>query len=51
VSQVAESFEGEAEVVVAKIDADKFKENAGKYGVTGFPTIMWFPKDKKVRVY
>jgi len=45
--KVAESFEGESSVVVAKIDADKYKANSGKYGVTGFPTIMWFPKDKK----
>jgi len=45
--KVAAAFAGEENVVVAKIDADKYKEIAGKFGVTGFPTIKWFPKAEK----
>jgi len=41
------TFAGEEEVVIAKLDADKYKSKSGKYGVTGFPTLLWFPKDKK----
>jgi protein disulfide-isomerase A6 len=30
-------------VTIAKLDADANKDLAGKFGVTGFPTIKWFP--------
>jgi len=41
------TFQGEDSVVIAKIDADKHKRHSSKYGVTGFPTLMWFGKDNK----
>ncbi len=33
--------------MIAKLDADHYKEIGGKYGVSGFPTLIWFPKDNK----
>jgi len=44
---VAKAFSQESSVVVANLDADKHKDLAGKYQVTGFPTLFWFPKDNK----
>lgn len=37
----------EPDVVIAKIDADHYRDAASKYGVTGFPTLKWFSKDNK----
>jgi len=48
--KVAQSFEGEERVVVAKVDADAHKELGSRYGVTGFPTIKFFPRDNKAGV-
>ena len=31
-------------VVIAKVDADAHRDLGGKFGVSGFPTIKWFPK-------
>jgi protein disulfide-isomerase-like protein len=45
--KVAAVFANEKNVVIANIDADAQKEKAGKYGVTGFPTIKFFPKGNK----
>jgi protein disulfide-isomerase A6 len=45
--KVATAFASEPGVVIAKIDADAHKEKAGKYGVTGFPTIKFFGKNSK----
>jgi len=45
--KVAAAFANEPNVIVAKVDADKYKVAAGKYGVTGFPTIKWFGKTSK----
>jgi len=45
--KVAAAFANEPNVVVAKIDSDKYKTAAGKYGVTGFPTLKWFGKNSK----
>ncbi len=42
--KAAESLLGEAGVVIAKLDADKHRELGEKYGVTGFPTLKFFPK-------
>jgi len=44
---VANAFAQEPNVVVANLDADKHKDLAGKYQVSGFPTIIFFPKDNK----
>jgi len=38
------AFANERNVVVAKLDADKHRAVGSKYGVTGFPTLIWFPK-------
>jgi len=45
--KVANAFVGESDVVVAKVDADHYKDLGGRYGVSGFPTIKWFGKDSK----
>ena len=37
--KLAAAFEGEASVVIAKIDADAHRDLGERYGVTGFPTI------------
>ena len=44
---MAASFVGEKNVVVAKLDADTHRVAPGKYSVTGYPTIMWFPRNNK----
>jgi len=43
------AYANEKEVVIAKIDADNAanKELASKYGVSGFPTLKFFPKGSK----
>jgi protein disulfide-isomerase-like protein len=45
--KVGTTFDGEDGVVIAKMDADSHKEQPGKYGVTGYPTLKWFPKNNK----
>jgi protein disulfide-isomerase A6 len=50
---VGATFEAEAGVVVAKVDADKHKDLAGRFGVKGFPTLKFFPRgeDKEAKDY
>ncbi|CAK9139129.1 unnamed protein product, partial [Ilex paraguariensis] len=36
------------DVVIANLDADTHKDLAEKYGVSGFPTLKFFPKGNKV---
>ncbi|GER55262.1 disulfide-isomerase-like protein [Striga asiatica] len=45
--KVATAFKLEEDVVVANIDADQHKDLAQKYGVSGFPTLKFFPKNNK----
>lgn len=45
--KVAQSVQGENNVVIASLDADEYKDLGTKFGVTGFPTLKWFPKDNK----
>jgi len=45
--KVAQAFAAEPNVVVANVDADNYKDVGGRYGVTGFPTIKFFPKNNK----
>jgi len=45
--KLASAFAGEQNVVVAKLDADNYKDLASKYGVSGFPTLLWFGKNNK----
>jgi protein disulfide-isomerase A6 len=40
------AFEGESSVLIAKVDADAHRELGSKYGVSGFPTIKFFPPGK-----
>lgn len=44
---VAAAFKLEKDVVIANVDADKYKDLAEKYGVGGFPTLKFFPKTNK----
>jgi len=45
--KLGSTFAGEDSVVIAKVDADQHKEKSSKYGVTGFPTLIWFSKSDK----
>jgi protein disulfide-isomerase-like protein len=45
--EVAKSLEGESSVVVANVDADKYRELGSRFDVQGFPTLKWFPKGNK----
>lgn len=43
---IATNFKDESTVVIAKLNADSpaAKGSAERYGVTGYPTLKWFPK-------
>ncbi|GAA0141037.1 chaperone [Lithospermum erythrorhizon] len=45
--KVASAFKNEDDVVIANLDADKHKDLAQKYGVSGYPTLKFFPKGNK----
>ncbi|GAV86792.1 Thioredoxin domain-containing protein/ERp29 domain-containing protein [Cephalotus follicularis] len=45
--KVASAFKSEGDVVIANLDADKYKDVAEKYGVSGYPTLKFFPKGNK----
>ncbi|KAF3454593.1 hypothetical protein FNV43_RR05041 [Rhamnella rubrinervis] len=45
--KVATAFKLEEDVVIANLDADKYKDLAEKYGISGFPTLKFFPKSNK----
>ncbi|EEF49947.1 probable protein disulfide-isomerase A6 [Ricinus communis] len=45
--KVAAAFKLEEDVVIANVDADKYRELAEKYGVSGYPTLKFFPKSNK----
>lgn len=45
--KVATAYKLEKDVVIANVDADKYKDLAEKYGVGGFPTLKFFPKTNK----
>ncbi|CAL1398715.1 unnamed protein product [Linum trigynum] len=45
--KVATAFKSEGDVVIANLDADKYKDYAEKYGVSGYPTLKFFPKGNK----
>jgi len=45
--EVGTTFSSDPGCVVAKVDADSEKELGGRFGVSGFPTIKFFPKDNK----
>jgi len=45
--KLANIYKNEKGVVIANIDADKHQTIGSKFGVTGFPTLKFFPKGKK----
>ncbi|KAG6430399.1 hypothetical protein SASPL_108464 [Salvia splendens] len=45
--KVATAFNLEEDVVIANLDADAHKDLAEKYGISGFPTLKFFPKNNK----
>ncbi|KAL6139168.1 hypothetical protein ACLB2K_064445 [Fragaria x ananassa] len=45
--KVAAAFKLDGDVVIANLDADKYKDIAEKYGVSGYPTLKFFPKGNK----
>ncbi|RDX81869.1 hypothetical protein CR513_37405 [Mucuna pruriens] len=45
--KVATAFKLEEGVVIANLDADKYRDLAEKYDVSGFPTLKFFPKSNK----
>jgi len=45
--KLASAYANEPNVVIANIDADKYKDIGSRYGVSGFPTIKFFPKTEK----
>lgn len=45
--KVATAYKLEDDVVIANLDADKYKDVAEKYGVSGYPTLKFFPKNNK----
>lgn len=42
--KVGEAFTASTDVLIAKVDADADKTLGGRFGVSGFPTIKFFPK-------
>jgi protein disulfide-isomerase A6 len=51
--KLAKAFENEKDVIIAKLDADKYRDLAEPYNVRGYPTIKFFPKgaDRKPEDY
>ncbi|KAK4282729.1 hypothetical protein QN277_014073 [Acacia crassicarpa] len=45
--KVAAAFKLEEDVVIANIDSDQHKDIAEKYGVSGYPTLKFFPRSNK----
>jgi protein disulfide-isomerase A6 len=42
--KIAQSFDGEDGVVIAKVDCDEHKDLGTKHGVSGYPTLKFFAK-------
>jgi protein disulfide-isomerase-like protein len=40
-------FKNDKDVVIASLDADAHKDLGGRFGVSGFPTLIYFPKSDK----
>ncbi|KAG0590603.1 hypothetical protein M758_1G102300 [Ceratodon purpureus] len=45
--KAAAAFKSEKDVVVAKVDADAHKDLGERFGVSGYPTLKFFPKTNK----
>jgi protein disulfide-isomerase A6 len=48
--RVAKTFRRDKDVVIANIDADKYRDIGSRFSVQGFPTIKYFPKNNKAGV-
>jgi len=48
--KVAKIFSSEPDIVIANLDATENRAPAEKFGVSGYPTLKWFPKDNKAGV-
>jgi len=46
--KLAGIYKSDKDVVIASLDADSHKDLATKYGVSGFPTLIFFSKTDKV---
>jgi len=46
-AKLANVYKNEPSVVIAKVDCDAHKAVCSKYGVSGFPTLKWFPQEDK----
>ncbi|GJP38600.1 hypothetical protein CLOM_g14044 [Closterium sp. NIES-68] len=44
---LAETFQYEPDIVIAKYDADKHKGSVEKYKIKGYPELRWYPKNNK----
>ncbi|CAI5523500.1 unnamed protein product [Closterium sp. Naga37s-1] len=44
---LAETFQYEPDIVIAKFDADKYKGTVEKYKIKGYPELRWYPKNNK----
>ncbi|KAG6513443.1 hypothetical protein ZIOFF_023773 [Zingiber officinale] len=42
--KLGSSFKKDKSVLIGKVDCDEHKSICSKYGVSGYPTIQWFPK-------
>jgi len=45
--KLATAFKNEPNVVIANVDADKHKDVGSKFGVSGFPTLVFLSKEDK----
>jgi len=45
--EVGKTYKNDGNCVVAKVDADSEKELGGRFGISGFPTLKFFPKTNK----
>jgi len=45
--KLAGIFKNEESIEIASLDADNYKDISAEYGVSGFPTLIYFPKHNK----
>ncbi|KAG0471809.1 hypothetical protein HPP92_016355 [Vanilla planifolia] len=45
--KLANVYKLDDDIIIANLDADKYKDLAEKYGVSGYPTLKFFPKSNK----
>jgi protein disulfide-isomerase A6 len=45
--KLANIYASDADIVIAKVDADKHRDLGSRYDVSGFPTLKWFGKSSK----